>query len=99
MTRDVTIADDAWKAPPRRLRVGCGEWGFRNLPMADHFRIAASFGFRELEFGIGGGQPGRLPEAPSPADIAFDTPAPASPSPPPTGAHTRSTTSPAPTAR
>jgi len=70
MTRDVTIADDAWKAPPRRLRVGCGEWGFRNLPMADHFRIAASFGFRELEFGIGGGQPGRLPEAPSPADIA-----------------------------
>ena len=38
--------------------------------MADHFRIAAEFGFRELEFGIGGGQPGRLPEAPSAADIA-----------------------------
>jgi len=52
-----------------RLRVGCGEWGFRDLPMADHFRIAASFGFRELEFGIGGGRTGRLPEEPSPADI------------------------------
>lgn len=52
------------------LRVGCGEWGFRNLPMADHFAIAAEFGFDELEFGIGGGQPGRLPETPSPADVA-----------------------------
>ena len=56
--------------PRHPLRVGCGEWGFRNLPMADHFQIAAEFGFRELEFGIGGGQPGRLPEAPSAADIA-----------------------------
>jgi len=54
----------------RRLRVGCGEWGFRNLPMADHFGIAGEFGFRELEFGIGGGQPGRLPEAPTRSDIA-----------------------------
>lgn len=52
------------------LRVGCGEWGFRNLPMPEHFAIAADFGFRELEFGIGGGQPGRLPEEPSAADIA-----------------------------
>jgi sugar phosphate isomerase/epimerase len=60
-------------SPPlsgRRLRVGCGEWGFRNLPMADHFRIAEEFGFRELEFGIGGGQPGRLPEAPTHRDIS-----------------------------
>ena len=56
--------------PHRRLRVGCGEWGFRALPLADHFRIAEEFGFRELEFGIGGGQPGRLPETPSAADIA-----------------------------
>jgi sugar phosphate isomerase/epimerase len=55
---------------PRPLRVGCGEWGFRNLPMPDHFAIAAEFGFRELEFGIGGGQPGRLPESPTAADIA-----------------------------
>lgn len=57
-------------AAPRPLRVGCGEWGFRNLPMREHFEIAASFGFPELEFGIGGGQTGRLPEAPSAADIA-----------------------------
>ncbi len=54
---------------PRTLRVGCGEWGFRTLPMPDHFAIAAEFGFRELEFGIGGGQTGRLPEAASAADI------------------------------
>jgi sugar phosphate isomerase/epimerase len=57
-------------ATPRTLKVGCGEWGFRVLPMPEHFAIAAEFGFRELEFGIGGGQPGRLPEAPSPEDIA-----------------------------
>lgn len=56
-------------APPRPLRVGCGEWGFRNLPLPEHFEIAAELGFTELEFGIGGGQPGRLPEAPSAADI------------------------------
>lgn len=54
----------------RPLRVGCGEWGFRALPMPEHFAIAAEFGFRELEFGIGGGQPGRLPETPAPEDIA-----------------------------
>lgn len=64
----------AGRLPPtpaaHQLRVGCGEWGFRNLPMWEHFEIAASFGFRELEFGIGGGQTGRLPEEPSAADIA-----------------------------
>lgn len=70
MTREAGGTRHPPTAPSRRLRVGCGEWGFRNLPMADHFRIAASFGFRELEFGIGGGQPGRLPEEPSAADIA-----------------------------
>jgi sugar phosphate isomerase/epimerase len=54
---------------PTPLRVGCGEWGFRNLPMREHFAIAAEFGFCELEFGIGGGQPGRLPEEPTAADV------------------------------
>ncbi|MDH3585225.1 MAG: sugar phosphate isomerase/epimerase [Phycisphaerae bacterium] len=49
--------------------VGCGEWGFRDLPLADHFEIAARLGFRTLEFGIGGGQTGRLPEQPGPQDI------------------------------
>lgn len=52
------------------LKVGCGEWGFRNLPMERHFEIAAEFGFQELEFGIGGGQLGRLSEQPSPGEIA-----------------------------
>jgi sugar phosphate isomerase/epimerase len=49
--------------------VGCGEWGFRALPMEEHFRIAKKFGFRFLEFGIGGGQLGRLPEEPQDADV------------------------------
>jgi sugar phosphate isomerase/epimerase len=48
--------------------VGCGEWGFRNMPMEEHFRICREFGFRFLEFGIGGGQPGRLPEEPTEVD-------------------------------
>jgi sugar phosphate isomerase/epimerase len=55
---------------PSLLKVGCGEWGFRNLPLRKHFEIAAGFGFQELEFGIGGGQTGRLSEAPSPQEIA-----------------------------
>ena len=50
--------------------VGCGEWGFRNVAMEEHFRISRRFGFKFLEFGIGGGQPGRLPEEPTEADVA-----------------------------
>jgi sugar phosphate isomerase/epimerase len=66
-----TAAAHAPNAPAGTvLKVGCGEWGFRNLPLQKHFEIAAGFGFRELEFGIGGGQPGRLPEEPTPEDIA-----------------------------
>lgn len=42
------------------LKIGCGEWGFRELPMEDHFRIARSFGFKWMEFGIGGNFRGRL---------------------------------------
>jgi sugar phosphate isomerase/epimerase len=45
----------------RKIKIGCGEWGFRDLPMSRHFEIASDFGFRSLEFGIGGGQTGRLP--------------------------------------
>lgn len=59
---------DATSAPS--LKTGCGEWGFRNLPMLRHFEIAAEFGFKELEFGIGGGQIGRLSEKPTPGEIA-----------------------------
>ena len=42
--------------------VACGEWGFRDLEMEDHFRICRRFGFHYMEFGIGGDVPGRLPE-------------------------------------
>ena len=46
------------------VTLGCGEWGFRNRPMPEWFEIATGLGFRHLEFGIGGGWTGRLPEAP-----------------------------------
>jgi sugar phosphate isomerase/epimerase len=52
------------------MKIGCGEWGFRELPMVEHFRLAAKFGFRTLEFGLGGGQAGRLPAAPTDREIA-----------------------------
>jgi sugar phosphate isomerase/epimerase len=38
--------------------------------MREHFEIAAEFGFRELEFGIGGSQPGRLSEDPDAREIS-----------------------------
>jgi sugar phosphate isomerase/epimerase len=38
--------------------------------MAEHFRLAQKFGFKTLEFGLGGGQIGRLPAAPSDREIA-----------------------------
>jgi sugar phosphate isomerase/epimerase len=49
--------------------IGCGEWGFRELPMEEHFRICAKLGFTLMEFGIGGRQVGRLPEAPDRATV------------------------------
>ena len=52
------------------MKIGCGEWGFRELPITEHFRLAAGFGFRTLEFGLGGDQPGRLPAQPAPAEIS-----------------------------
>jgi len=52
-----------------RICIGCGEWGFRDLPMEQHFKIARSFGFQFLEFGIGGGRVGRLSEAPDAEDV------------------------------
>lgn len=52
------------------MKIGCGEWGFRELPLAEHFRLAAKFGFRTLEFGLGGGQPGRLSAEPDKKEIA-----------------------------
>ncbi len=53
----------------KKILVGCGEWGFREMPMQQHFEIARNFGFQFLEFGIGGGKPGRLSENPSPKEI------------------------------
>lgn len=37
--------------------------------MPRHFEIASRFGFKYLEFGIGGGQTGRLPEQPTDEEI------------------------------
>ena len=53
----------------KNITIGVGEWGFRNLPMREHFQIAKKFGFQWLEFGIGGGQVGRLSEAPDQTEI------------------------------
>ena len=53
----------------KKILVGCGEWGFREMPMERHFEIAQSFGFKFLEFGIGGGKLGRLSEKPEDSEI------------------------------
>jgi sugar phosphate isomerase/epimerase len=53
----------------KNITIGIGEWGFRALPMSEHFQIAKKFGFQWLEFGIGGDQVGRLSEAPDQAEI------------------------------
>ena len=52
------------------LTLGCGEWGFRNRTLPEYFDTATTLGFRHLEFGIGGGWTGRLPDVPTPADVA-----------------------------
>lgn len=55
---------------PTNITLGIGEWGFRDRPLADWFPLAASLGFRHLEFGIGGNWPGRLSESPTAGDVA-----------------------------
>lgn len=55
---------------PHPLLIGCGEWGFRELPIEQHFEISHRFGFKYLEFGIGGDFPGRLPAELSRDEIA-----------------------------
>ncbi len=52
------------------MKIGCGEWGFRDLPMEEHFGICRTFGFKTMEFGIGGGRTGRLAEELTDAGIA-----------------------------
>ena len=51
------------------MKIGCGEWGFREMPMEEHFKICKDFGFHWLEFGIGGGQTGRLSENPTSEEV------------------------------
>ena len=51
------------------IKIGCGEWGFRNRPMREHFEIAREFDIKWLEFGIGGNQIGRLSEFPESDEI------------------------------
>ncbi len=52
------------------MKIGCGEWGFRDLPMDEHFRLCGKFGFKTMEFGIGGGKTGRLAEEMSDEDVS-----------------------------
>ena len=40
--------------PAKEIPIGCGEWGFRDIPMREHFVVAQQLGFHWLEFGIGG---------------------------------------------
>ena len=51
------------------MKIGCGEWGFRELELEQHFQICQAFGFRTMEIGIGGGQTGRLPQEMTAAEI------------------------------
>ncbi len=61
------MADHSMDPPLTRL--GCGEWGFRNMSIDERARGLARIGMRVVEFGVGGGMAGRLPEEPSPSDI------------------------------
>ena len=42
------------------MKLGVGEWGFRNLPMEEHCKITSRLGFRYMELGIGGDFAGRM---------------------------------------
>ncbi len=42
------------------MKLGVGEWGFRELEFEEHCKIAANLGFRYLELGTGGDFIGRL---------------------------------------
>lgn len=42
------------------MKLGVGEWGFRNLNMEEHCRITSKLGFHYMELGIGGEFKGRL---------------------------------------
>lgn len=43
------------------LKVGCGWWGFREMPIKKHLEICKEFGFKTLEFGIGDELPSTIP--------------------------------------
>lgn len=42
------------------MKLGVGEWGFRNLGMEEHCKITAGLGFHCMELGVGGDFKGRL---------------------------------------
>lgn len=42
------------------MKLGVGEWGFRNLDMEAHCKITSRLGFQYMELGVGGSFPGRL---------------------------------------
>ena len=47
------------------LSIGCGWWGFRELPIKKHLEICQQFGFKTLEFGIGDELPSTVPLHPT----------------------------------
>jgi len=43
------------------MRLGLAEWGMRDLPVEEHYRLTREFGLKYLELGIGGYMPGQIP--------------------------------------
>ena len=43
------------------MKIGLGEWGLRDLPIEEHYKMAQSFSLDCLELGIGGYTPGQIP--------------------------------------
>ena len=43
------------------MKLGLAEWGMRELPIEDHYKLTKNFGLEYLELGIGGYTPGQIP--------------------------------------
>ena len=43
------------------MKLGLAEWGMRDLPIEEHYKMTQKFGLKYLELGIGGYTPGQIP--------------------------------------
>ena len=43
------------------MKLGLAEWGMRDLPIEEHYKMTRKFGLKYLELGIGGYMPGQIP--------------------------------------